>query len=309
VIIIKLIQNGKIIIEDNFGKLFKIEPNEKFNFGYILFIPKNINKEPTLIVEGLNTGTCSEYEKAVIEIYETAVKDLKPGRFPFFLSQDLGYPIMIPLFPRTYVDNKAIYTHALSSDTLKITDHILQGIDLQLIEMIESAKQFLLKIDIKVKEKIIIDGFSASGKFANRFTLLHPHIVKICIAGGVGGAPTLPIREYDNKEIIYPIGMYDILDFDFHEFSKVAVFYYMGQLDENDSSLYETAYKPNEKNLLDNILGENMMPDKWEKSKLIHKELNLKNIRFKTYTNYGHTRRPVLGDVIKFIKESENIIK
>ncbi len=69
-----------------------------------------------------------------------------------------------------------MYTHSLDSDTLKNEEGKLVRIDLQLINMIEDAKSRLLERNIELEDKVFLTGFSASGSFTNRFTVLHPQI-------------------------------------------------------------------------------------------------------------------------------------
>lgn len=73
--------------------------------------------------------------------------------------------------------------------------------------MIEDAREYFKNMGNFIEDKIIIDGFSASSKFANRFTILHPNIVALCISGGVSGALTLPLDWTHDTKLLWPIGI------------------------------------------------------------------------------------------------------
>ena len=171
---------------------------------------------------------------------------LKEGLYPSFpiydVANELGLPVLFPLFPRIHNGEETIYNHMLSSNsldnnTLKIKELGLERVDLQLISMFKDAKKRLKEYDIYVDDKFIINGFSASAKFANRFTLLHPEYVKLCIAGGVSGILTLPLKELNGKKLLYPVGLGNF-DTNVEMFKKVRQFYYMGNSDSNDPFVF-----------------------------------------------------------------------
>ena len=132
-------------------------------------------------------------------------------------------------------------SNSLNKNTRGLKDDNLERVDLQLICMIKNARSVLNKAGIKVDEKVIIDGFSASSKFANRFTLLHPELVKLCIGGGISGSLTLPLYDVNGEKLLWPVGVGNIKELlgqdaviNKEEFLKVRQFYYMGSKDTND---------------------------------------------------------------------------
>lgn len=148
--------------------------------------------------------------------------------------------------------------------------------DLQLIEMIKDAKERLIKYGLNIDDKVIMYGFSASAKFVNRFTLLHPEIVKFTFAAALGGIITLPIRELNGEKLIWPIGIgnvNEITDEKLEMYKNVPQFYFHGMRDKND------CYEPNgygtckdndilmddEAVQLYKIFGKNMN-DRWNKT-------------------------------------------
>jgi hypothetical protein len=85
------------------------------------------------------------------------------------IADELGVVLLVPAFIRPGED-WFIYTHALDRDALITTRSDLARIDLQLIAMIDQARLTLTDNGINTDDRIFIQGFSASGMFANRFT-------------------------------------------------------------------------------------------------------------------------------------------
>ena len=155
------------------------------------------------------------------------------------IADQLGTPLLIPVFsrPQKYEN---FYTHALDRDSMITKIEGLKRIDLQLISMIDDARERLKQKGLILEEKILMYGFSASGMFTNRFTILHPERVKAASVGSPGGWPIVPISDYKSQKLRYPIGVADLENlvgskFDIEVFKKVPIYFYIGNLDKNDS--------------------------------------------------------------------------
>ena len=305
--------NNKLAI----GKLVQVPKGNGFNFEYILFIPNNIKNDTTLIIEGSNTGEGTK--NTLEEAYEVMLHDgLHPDLPIYKIANDLGLPILYPLFPRVHNGEEPIYNHMLSSNSLdsntkKIRELGLERVDLQLIEMFKDAKERLKEDNISIDDKFIIDGFSASSKFANRFTLLHPHLVKLCIGGAVSGVLTLPLKELDGEKLLYPVGLGDF-DADVDEFKNVRQFYYMGSEDDNDpfkmgddgKAWYQGIIKDDELIQMYKIFGKHQVTERWEKSQDLYNLLGV-NAVFKTYIGKGHEVACAKDDMENEIKNILNV--
>ncbi len=91
-----------------------------------------------------------------------------------------------------------------------------------------------------MKDKIFITGFSASGTFANRFSLLHPEKIKATASGGINAIAKLPVAKLDGKTLNYPLGIGDIKKItgkrvNMKAFINLPKFLFMGELDNNDA--------------------------------------------------------------------------
>ncbi len=300
------IQIGPFLKRNISGQLFIIEPIEnQFSFGYVLYIPNSISKNTTLIVEGSNSNKSNkDIDEAIKEVYKEATNPLLPI---YSIATDFGMPLLYPLFPRWNNGEETIYNQMLSSNSLNINtkgliENKLLRVDLQLINMISNAKDILKAENINIDNKIIIDGFSASAKFANRFTLLHPKIIKLCIGGGISGALTLPIEYIKDEKLLWPVGignlkelLGDDININMAEFKKVRQFYYMGKNDINDpfsskedkdSGIlipdYPSIISSDELKQMYKYIGKISNKDRLEKIQELYKESGI-NVRFEIY--------------------------
>ena len=111
------------------------------------------------------------------------------------MFKDLDVVILVPVFPRPE-ENWRIYTHALDRDVLETDIPELRRLDLQLEAMIDDATNRLSRQSWRVNPKVLMWGFSASGMFVNRFTLLHPDRVLAVVVGSPGGWPIAPVKRW-----------------------------------------------------------------------------------------------------------------
>ena len=287
------------------------DPNQGFNFPYVLFIPDEVSSQTNLIIEGANTGQSKEN---ILEAVADVIKE-STARKILEWNSETNFPILTPAFPRIYGrENGGIYTHMLTSQALNYKGKGLDRIDQQLIKMIADAKVRLQNNNIYCSEKVILDGFSASAKFVNRFALLHPEIVKLVIAGAISGGGILPIKQIGSELLLYPVGcgnIAEITDAKIELFKKIKHFYYMGELDplDNDplgekadgSLISESAITRAEADQLYRFIGKRMLPERWQRLQQIYQELGI-NAIFETYLNTGHDPLPAQEKVIELLK-------
>jgi hypothetical protein len=232
-------------------ELIKISANpaKGFNFGYLLSIPEgpSIRVNTTLMAEMNNTGqpednTDAIYDKA--RFYLTSSRTAK-------MIEELNLVYFMPLFPRY----KDLYTHALSRAALISDKKGLERIDKQFINMILDAKKQLIIRGINIDEKFILNGFSASGQFSNRFAVMYPELLKCVISGGQTYA-ILPRKEYENLKLTYPIGIQDLkeltgIKFDKTTYNSLPQFIYEGdQNDSNDTTKFSDCMTSGQANLI-----------------------------------------------------------
>jgi pimeloyl-ACP methyl ester carboxylesterase len=222
----------------------KIEANplKGFHWPYYLSIPETLGAETVLLIEPNNSGTWSDDPA----FHDGRAYDLVLWRSSFAL--DLDVPLLVPTFPRPIIPQApepgGIYTHALDRYSLNLHPPYLpanlERIDLQLIAMIEDARERLSGMGHVMDEKVFLMGFSASGAFVTRFTALHPERVKAVAPGSPGGWPIAPMGQWNGITLRYPVGVADVEQltgspFDLNTFVKVPQFIYVGSIDTNDA--------------------------------------------------------------------------
>lgn len=222
---------------DNFSPVYSF-PNSNYSilsgnplngyyWDYILYIPEVIKHNVLLVVPN-NTG----YETEYYTIHRESAKGL--AMHYSYLADDLGTPMLVPVFPRPISDD-VVYTHALNRGAILSDNVQLSRLDLQLIAMLNHAQELLSENGINLQDQILMSGFSASGDFVDRFTFLHPDIVK---AAAMGGCDTMvPSSVLNGENLPYPLGIYDYEtitgeEFSMVLFSKVYRYVYKGVKDE-----------------------------------------------------------------------------
>lgn len=277
-------------------------PERGYRYPAYLWIPEGYREEDIhrLLVTPNNTGTTSDN----FRVHEKKVREtLSGGNWEYYMGVDLNVPHLMPVFPRPGKDWH-LYTHSLDRDSMEIKSGDLERLDLQLIRMIEDARTYLEKEEnIELKEQILLSGFSASGTFANRFTLLHPQRVRAVAVGGVNAIPILPIAEYEGKSLPYHIGIAD-LDryiqggFDLESWRMVAQYVYMGTEDDNDTTDYDDGFTRVEAQLVWDTMGKDMS-QRWSNCVKIYRETS-PAVQMVTYKGLGHAA--VLEDMVSFLR-------
>ena len=211
------------------------DPSRGFNWPYYLNFPEQVTNPGVLVVEPNNTlwhDDLSVHEQRARENMNLSIQRL---------ADPLGSPLLMPVFPR-YAD---LYTHALDRATLITTIPGLERIDLQLLAMIDDARQRLSDRGITVEQKVWLRGFSASGQFVARFAMLHPSRLKAVSAGAGGYGPIVPVAEWEGESLPYPVGISDLqqligTQFDVSAFQQVPFLAHVGDADTNTTPWFNT---------------------------------------------------------------------
>ncbi|MCC3157260.1 hypothetical protein LJ737_08420 [Hymenobacter sp. 15J16-1T3B] len=266
-------------------------PAKGFNYPYFLLVPKRTPRNaPTyLMVEPNNTGLLND----TLAVHERAARIAIAGPKAGLsrpLAREIGLPLLTPVFPRP-ASQPLLYTHALDKDALHATGELAR-LDEQLLHMIDDAREQLRALQVQAQEKVLLNGFSASATFVNRFTVLHPERVRAVAGGGLNGLLLLPLDKVDGAALPYPLGLADYRQLtghrlDWQRYRAVPQFFYMGALDDNDAAAFDDAYDDVERALIYEHLGRQMQPARWQYCQQVYQQQRL-NVRFKTYAHIGH---------------------
>lgn len=292
--------------------LREISPTDSdpFNYPYYLSVPPTeTERERPLLVQPNNTGTATDD----FDTHRRAARRDAESGFPRLLSDELGVPLLVPVFPRPEsapVDWRH-YVHQLDTETMHISDGPLERVDRQLIGMIEDARD-RLDDELPIGEQVMLNGYSASGNFVNRFTILHPELVTSVTAGGVNGMVTLPRSEADGQTLNYQLGVADLEDltgspFDLAAFRAVDQYIYMGAADENDTLQADDAWNEQQRALARAVYGEDMQADRFPFCESVYQGAGA-SAEFRLYDGVGHTvTEAIERDVIEFHRQHGGI--
>jgi pimeloyl-ACP methyl ester carboxylesterase len=213
--------------------------------------------------------------------------------------------LLVPAFVRPAVDWQ-IYTHALDRDALITPRPDLKRLDLQLLAMVERTRGVFAAEGIATDERILLQGFSASGMFANRFTALHPRRVKAVAAGSPGGWPIAPLARAGELALDYPAGIGDIEvltgePFDLEGFRAVPQLLVLGSLDENDSLDFGDGWDQPQADALQKTFGATPL-ERWDDAERLYDEAGA-NARFLLVEGIGHDRRKLQSHTTEFFRD------
>lgn len=289
------------MIDEQRVDVIEAQPEKGFYWDYLLYVPEKLKDGPIYImVNPNNTGRPSD--NLMVHLNKAKATIAAKSQ----LADLLGIPLLVPVFPRKE-SNGYVYTHSLDRKTILTDIEELKRVDLQLLAMIEDARDNLDEMGIVTKEKIIIGGFSAAGMFSNRFSIMHPEKVKVAVVGSPGGWPILPIEEYKGEKLRYPIGIGDLdrmigKSFLYEEYKKVPHFFFIGSEDTNDAVVYRDSYDLEDETLIFRLFGSTPIA-RWPLAEKMYQQRGM-NVRFKTYQGVEHNvSDEAKNDIYEFIKE------
>lgn len=281
------------------------DPAKGFDYPYYLYVPDKIrhavdSKKPhTILVLPNNSGKANDD----FAFHESDVQRRIKNNAQ--VADGLGVAILAPVFPRPGGDWK-IYTHALDRDSMTTDKKEYARFDLQLIVMIDDARENLAKEGVKFDKKIFMLGFSASGMFVNRFTFLHPDRVKAVAVGSPGGWAIAPVASNKGRSLPYPIGVGDLKSvagksLNLKALRKVPMFFFLGDADDNDSVVFRDGYEEDDEQLIFEMFGKTPV-DRWDDSRELYRSAGL-NAEFKLYPKVKHTiSKEMFDDILKFLR-------
>lgn len=283
------------------------DPDYGFNYPYFLHVPTPLDEQARpLLVHTNNTGpSTDDYER-----HREAARELVSGGFPRRISDELRLPLLVPVFPRPRtgrIDGDYVI-HSLDTDTMHIERGPLKRVDRQLLRMVDHARELLADLPYRVLEKFSMNGFSASGQFANRFSALHPDSLISVTAGGISGHPILPIAEAEGHTLNYQLGIADVEQFTGEPFQReaftdVAQYLYMGADDQNDPLPNPDTWNDGQRQIAYDVYGEDMQDDRFPYSKSVYERVGA-NAEFELYEDVGHrVTEQMERDVIAFHRE------
>jgi len=304
---------GSVRLEYDQATFVEAKPDEGFNYGYYYYVPQNIRNAPKkyLLMQGNNSGSMMDsydsFDLDDIEIHTQAAFGSIMGIRQF--ARELNCVLMVPVIPRAWnkgggsVTDHQILSRIALQDTGKVA-----RLDLQVIAMIDDLKALFRSAGINLEPKILLNGYSASGTFSNRFTALYPHLVQAVASGGTTGMPVVPIASLEGEKLIYPVGTADLDEitgtpFNLQEYIKVPQFIYGGGADTNNSATSSNYFGEEERRIIAKVFSVDKNV-RWAKSIRIYEEQGC-SFTFRIYPGVGHDiTNEMFGDIFAFFRSN-----
>ena len=274
-----------------------------FRSDYYLYVPTALRRDAgghaSLLVQPNNSGSTSD--DISVHRRDAWMTGFERKR----IADALGVALLVPAFPRSASDWK-VYTHALDRDVLTTREPELARLDLQLIAMIDDARARLRKDGTQVDPRVLLQGFSASAMFANRFTVLHPQRVRAVAIGSPGGWPIAPVAKVGVDALPYPAGIADLAaltgkPFDAAGFARVPQYLYMGDADDNDSLDFEDGWGRPMSAEVDRLFGDTPVA-RWKQAEAMYAQAGA-NARFELVPGIGHDRKALQERSTAFFRQ------
>ncbi len=282
------------------------KPKSGFLYPYYLYVPAQIRTEKNhqaphvLLILPNNTGTTNDD----FAVHERSAR--RTAEQSCFMAAQLRVAMLVPVFPRPATDG-LVYTQALNRASLLTQKEALKRLDLQLIAMIDDARERLRGEGLKFIDRTLMYGFSASGMFTNRFTMIHPDRIRAAAFGSPGGWAMAPVASWKGKSLRYPVGTADFeavtgTKLDLKRLKATPMFLFMGTADTNDSVPYRDSYDQEDKDLIFSLFGKTML-DRWAVTESLYRE-NLPAAKLKLYPGVAHTvSQDMMDDVMAFFAQ------
>ncbi len=182
-------------------ELIAANPLAGFHWPYYLYIPSQVTNPHMLVVSNNSPSASDDFADhiAAANFYYSIKKTWADALHSAFI---------VPVWPRPtglYDGTIAIQTLGRGGFEDGAPAEYARA-DLQLIAMIEDARNRLSTQNISTSGKIYIWGGSSSANFANRFIALHPERIRAAALLGHGWT-LLPTTHYAGNEMHYPYGL------------------------------------------------------------------------------------------------------
>jgi len=208
------------------GQVILHQADSNIIWEWYTYVSPHLDKtKPIIIFLGVFPGTTFDYEiqrDDSLSLLNWAIQWPEMDNFV----------LLTPIIPRTEDHYPVVFEYR----SFQTPDDMGKRADLKVIKMINEFTRLLKQDGYQVYPKVMIEGFSAGGSFAQRFALLHPDLVQAIAVGGLGGVFTLPEESYQSKPIDWPVGINDLeeiadVKFDREKYMKINQYIFYGDQD------------------------------------------------------------------------------
>lgn len=180
-----------------------VKRNQMGHTDWYVWVPDDVDKRHVRRV-----FLSAEYEGS--EDYETASASARRRCREWAAElEGSGYVVVTPVFPRDY--EQGYYPQGINYHSLRTsTPEEYRRPDLTVNAIADQLILYLRSDGYPVSSKMLVAGYSAGGMFANRYTILHPERVEAVAIGQSGGMLTMPMSEYNDTALDWPMGLADL---------------------------------------------------------------------------------------------------
>ena len=110
------------------------------------------------------------------------------------------------------------------------------------------------------------------------------------------------------KTLNYPLGLADIdkitgRKVNLEQFKELPQLLYMGEKDENDAVAFDDAYSKEDRELVYELMGKQLIPQRWQFIQTVYQQNNVQ-AEFRSYKNIGHgTDLKINNDLVDFFRQ------
>ncbi|PSQ58223.1 hypothetical protein BRD18_06130 [Halobacteriales archaeon SW_7_71_33] len=285
-------------------RLVEADPDAGFESPYYLYAPGVDRSDVSVLVEPVNSGTPSDDFQDDLDVGRRLVEGGKPRQ----IADELGVPLVVPVFPNPRTGEYGdAFTQYLDVETMAIDEGSLERIDLQLLRMVDHAVDRLAAEGVDASaDDLLLNGFSATGNFVNKFAAFHPDRVLSLTAGAVNGTALLPRTEARGQTLNYQIGVADFEDivgepFDRDAWRSVQQLLYMGEAERppiDDTLPYSGVWNPDQADVAYEVYGRDMQEERMPYCERVYDEAGA-DARFEVYDDTGHSySSEIVADVV-----------
>ena len=192
-------------------KVYKVGPwpQAGFNCDYYIYVPSSYPGLKLGRLLAISIASGGEQGRGPAYYSDWVKNVVMRGNWETQVADMLGAPLVMPAFDRPLNSSLA----SLTLDEVKATHERYSRLDLQYLAMIDDARAFLkAERGIELDSRVLLAGYSMSGSFAERFTLMHPERVQAAAYGGMSCRHILPYTEDTvyGRRLSFPAGVADI---------------------------------------------------------------------------------------------------
>jgi predicted esterase len=210
--------NKEIITELKSGQEGTIKSGELVlgttdGYNWWSYVPESLQRND-------NAYILLEMSHGQLEDYNTLTNDAKQNVMNWIsIAEEKKYILVTTVVPRNF--SQGYYPQGINMYSLDpLTPEFYYRPDLKVNNIIDELIGNLTDAGYSPCNKILVAGFSAGGMWANRYTLLHPERVLAAAIGQAGGWLAMPLIEYNNTKLNWPMGINNLYNLTGIEYNK-----------------------------------------------------------------------------------------